>query len=815
MKISMEFKSYVNSKWGNQFEALGARQQEVLSAIGGGTEEAALLLKYLYISMPLSDAGDYPVELFRETVCHGLFLREAVPWCAELPEHLFLLYVLPPRINTEELRSCRHFFYESLWPRVCGKSLQEAVLEVNRWCAEQATYRSTDDRTAAPLSVYQCGYGRCGEESAFLAAALRSVGIAARQVYAPWWSHCDDNHAWVEAYHGTRWRFLGACEPEPVLDLGWFVHAASRAMTEQVRAFVPGTKEELAFLFPDSSPEDLLVGEGMVTELVTSRYAVTEQHCVRVLGEDGKPAASARVCFEVLNMAGFHPVAVAEADAAGEVRLRLGLGSVLIVAAANGLLGEKLVNTAEERETVLVLSEKPPLSGWTEFDFIAPEDHPLSVVSLTAEQKLLRTQTLCRCAALRSGRARQGAEAATEEEALFLSLLTEKDRAAPLPEDVWKDAQTAFQWREKFLPEVFERALLSSRISREPLRPWRQLRTVVPEELRKAFAENPANLWEWMNREIREEKETYQAIPATPAGMAALKAASPENRKALFVAFCRSLGVPARLAGEREEPEYFQDGSFRRLFSKEAVGRLTVQAPAGHAGLYRQNWSLSELTEQGFHLLSASDIPAGEEETFVLPQGVYRILTVSRTPGGNQLAKQCTIAVKQGEETLLPLSFRQVQIADLLEQYELPDCPWHPVGKREAEDSAAAVLENGKAISVWLETSREPTEHILNELREAADSVCRAGLQVHLVVESEKDLEDPTLRRTRAVLPEAKIWCGDFQTDVPALARRTYVDPERLPLVLLTDGRSIRYACCGYNVGTIELLLRMSEMLQE
>ena len=131
-----------------------------------------------------------------------------------------------------------------------------------------------------------------------------------------------------------------------------------------------------------------------------------------------------------------------------------------------------------------------------------------------------------------------------EEEALFLSLLTEKDRAAPLPEDVWKDAQTAFQWREKFLPEVFERALLSSRISREPLRPWRQLRTVIPEELRSAFAENPASLWDWMNREIREEKETYQAIPATPAGMAALKAASPENRKALFVAFCRSLGVP-------------------------------------------------------------------------------------------------------------------------------------------------------------------------------------------------------------------------------------------------------------------------------
>jgi hypothetical protein len=44
------------------------------------------------------------------------------------------------------------------------------------------------------------------------------VGIAARQVYVPWWSHCD------------KWRYLGACEPEPVLDKGWFNHSASRAM---------------------------------------------------------------------------------------------------------------------------------------------------------------------------------------------------------------------------------------------------------------------------------------------------------------------------------------------------------------------------------------------------------------------------------------------------------------------------------------------------------------------------------------------------------------------------------------------------------
>lgn len=43
-------------------------------------------------------------------------------------------------------------------------------------------------------------YGRCGEESTFTVAALRSVGIPARQVYTPRWAHTDDNHAWVEAW---------------------------------------------------------------------------------------------------------------------------------------------------------------------------------------------------------------------------------------------------------------------------------------------------------------------------------------------------------------------------------------------------------------------------------------------------------------------------------------------------------------------------------------------------------------------------------------------------------------------------------------
>lgn len=74
------------------------------------------------------------------------------------------------------------------------------------------------------------------EESVFTVTALRSAGIPARQVYSPRWAHCDDNHAWVEVYVNGGWHFLGACEPEEVLDKGWFTNASSRAMIP----FIPG-----------------------------------------------------------------------------------------------------------------------------------------------------------------------------------------------------------------------------------------------------------------------------------------------------------------------------------------------------------------------------------------------------------------------------------------------------------------------------------------------------------------------------------------------------------------------------------------------
>ena len=140
-------------------------------------------------------------------------------------------------VYRETLDTARIVFYQALKDRVAGLSMEAAVLEVNHWCHEKVIYRSTDDRTSSPLNCVKSTFGRCGEESTLLVTALRSVGIPARQCYTPRWAHCDDNHAWVEAWVDGEWKYLGACEPEAELNKGWFTGPSKRAMLVNTTVF--------------------------------------------------------------------------------------------------------------------------------------------------------------------------------------------------------------------------------------------------------------------------------------------------------------------------------------------------------------------------------------------------------------------------------------------------------------------------------------------------------------------------------------------------------------------------------------------------
>ncbi|NCA77710.1 MAG: transglutaminase domain-containing protein, partial [Alphaproteobacteria bacterium] len=172
-----EYRKKVEKQFELQKSLAANRSEQLFAVFNQGLplhEEEAL--KFLYAYMPLSDLADYDGSFFLENVRASFAARDTFAWGKTVPEALFRHFVLPIRVNNENLDSARWVFFRELKDRIKKMTMKEAVLEVNHWCHEKVTYRGTDGRTSSPLSTVKTAYGRCGEESTFTVAALRSVG---------------------------------------------------------------------------------------------------------------------------------------------------------------------------------------------------------------------------------------------------------------------------------------------------------------------------------------------------------------------------------------------------------------------------------------------------------------------------------------------------------------------------------------------------------------------------------------------------------------------------------------------------------------
>ena len=311
-------------------------------------------LKFLYAYMPLADVTDYPTSFFADNVRMAFKAREEMPWGKNVPELLFRHFVVPIRVNNEALDNARSVFYNELKDRIKGMSMIDAIIEVNHWCHEKVTYQPSDARTSAPLATLKTATGRCGEESTFAVAALRAVGIPARQVYTPRWAHTDDNHAWVEAWADGKWYFLGACEPEPVLNLGWFNAPASRAMLMHTRAFGDY-----------NGPEEVMLRTSNFTEInLTSNYAPIASVDFYVKDSEGKPVENARVEFKIYNYAEFFTAVTKYTDAKGHTSLSAGIGDLVVWASKDGKYAYQKVSFGKEKETTLTLPGGALVGGY-------------------------------------------------------------------------------------------------------------------------------------------------------------------------------------------------------------------------------------------------------------------------------------------------------------------------------------------------------------------------------------------------------------------------------------------------------------------
>ncbi|MDR1455064.1 MAG: transglutaminase domain-containing protein [Tannerella sp.] len=590
-------------------------------------------LMFLYAWMPTGDVADYPGEFYLENVRASFTAQREMPWGKEIPEDVFRHFVLPVRVNNENLDSSRTVFYEELKDRVKGLSLREAVLEVNHWCHEKVVYTPSDGRTSSPLASVRTASGRCGEESTFTTAALRAVGIPARQVYTPRWAHTDDNHAWVEAWVEGEWCFLGACEPEPVLNLAWFNAPASRGMLMHTKVFGHY-----------SGAEEVMEQTECYTEInVIRNYAPAARVTVTVVDTDSRPVTGALVEFKLYNYAEFYTVARKTTDHNGCSSLSAGKGDLLAWATKDGRFGYGQISFGKEDAVTVILNRRPGDEIVEAWDMTPPpegnipveateEQKKANALRLAEEDRIRNAYVATFCteemAASLAGELSLDAEktgkillksrgnraeieaflrgASAEQRPLALGLLeaiSDKDlRDTPaatlfdhllhtpaIPAGLCCHSLSA-KTPSLSEAELFRRYVLNPRIANELLTPYKRFfAEQAPASLVDSARENPQTLADWVGRHIAVRDELNpQRIPVMPAGVWKARMADARSRQIFFVALARSMGIPARIERVAGKAQYYCNRWMDVDFEADSPG----------------------VTRQGFVSASYSPVPA-------------------------------------------------------------------------------------------------------------------------------------------------------------------------------------------------------------
>ncbi|MDO4704178.1 transglutaminase domain-containing protein [Tannerella sp.] len=581
-------------------------------------------MQFLYAYMPVGDIADYDGEFYLQNVRSSFAVRKEMPWGKNIPEMIFRHFVLPVRVNNENLDESRMVFYEELKERVKGLSLRDAVLEVNHWCHEKVVYTPSDARTSSPLASVRTAYGRCGEESTFTVAALRSVGIPARQVYTPRWAHTDDNHAWVEAWVDGKWYFLGACEPEPVLNLGWFNAPAYRGMLMHTKAFG-------AY----NGPEEVMEQTACYTEInVIDHYAPTGKTVVTVTDSEGKPVEDALVEFKLYNYAEFYSVARKKTDGKGRCSLSAGKGDMLVWATKDGHFGFRKVSFGKDDEVTVALDKTPGDTASIELDIVPPVEGTIAAEKevtdrqkeenarrmheedeirnryvatfFTDEQAEALSKELSAASAdevkkiMRKSRGNHAeiekfmrASGKVDEALRLLNEVSDKD-VRDTPSDVLLDhlnhtpsiPENLYESEEKPTKSpsaglrLYSSYVLNPRVANEFLTPYKQFFAKQLEaSLVKAAQANPQALVEWVKEHITVRNDLNpQRIPMMPMGVWKARVADMHSRNIFFVAVARSLGIPARIEPVTGKVQYYDCAWFDVDF-EAAMGQ--ANAPQG------------------------------------------------------------------------------------------------------------------------------------------------------------------------------------------------------------------------------------------
>lgn len=775
-------------------------------------------VNFLYQYMPLPDKTDYPLEFYQQNVSLSLTARAAMPWGKDVSEREFRHFVVPVRVNNENLDMSREVFYKALKPRVENLSMKDAILEVNHWCHEHVTYRPSDARTSSPLATLKTAYGRCGEQSTFTVAALRAVGIPARQVYTPRWAHTDDNHAWVEAWADGKWYFLGACEPEPVLNLGWFNESASRGMLMHTKAF--GDYD---------GPEEVMSRTPCYTEInVIDNYAPTSELQVQVVDDKGHAVPDALVEFKLYNYAEFYTVAKKNTDQNGRTFLTAGKGDMLLWVTKQGKVAVKQVSFGKD-QFVTVKLDDTPLPEVMDFDIVPP---PVSA-ALPPVTEAQRAENNRRMAYEDS--IRQAYEATMPVEdwrgnhqviKQFLSEAKEKNLAERLLAvlskkdlrditlEVLKDNEVA----PKEATLLYDKYVLSPRVENEWLTPYKAF---FREKM--AFIKSPKQLEQWCNQNIRLDKDhNPQQLRMLPMSVYREKLTDELGRNIFFVSVARSLGMPARINEVNGKPQYYADGKWFDVFASSAVAQnpqaqITLdykEAAHNDNPKYYIHFTLSKLDNGRLDLQTFPE-EATWKDDFVKGQamdtGEYVLTTGTRMASGKVLAHLQRIHLDKDQTVAFTLreSQEDVQVIGSLNAEDI----YHDQ-QLNTDKSLLSTTGRGYYVLAIVAPNQEPTNHALRDISVYKDEFEKWGRKMIFLFQNDDEAQRFNFAEFNQ-LPETVVWGTDVDGKIrQEVWEQMKLTSPSLPVFLVCDTfNRVVFCLQGYTINLGEQLLKVIRQL--
>ena len=838
------YRQKVEQAWKEKMNTVGWKFWQTKGEKPTNEEEEAL--KFLFAYMPIADITDYTKAYHLNNVRTALRTRKEMPWGNKVPELLFRHFVLPMRVNNEPLDSSRTIFYRELKERVKGLSMKDAILEVNHWCHEKVTYEPSDSRTSSPLQSIRTGRGRCGEESTFTVSALRAIGIPARQVYTPRWAHTDDNHAWVEAWADGKWYFFGACEPEPVLNLGWFNAPASRAMLMHTRAF--GDYQ---------GPEEVMLRTNNFTEInLIDNYGSAARVDFKVIDMEGKPVDDAKVEFKIYNYAEFVTAVSKYTDRQGDTFLSAGKGDMIVWASKDGRFGYTKVSFGKDKNVTIQLAyDEKHTPKEQDLDIIPPTENAI-IPTVTSAQKAENNKRLAQEDALRNAyiatfpteesmknyrfpaaipyiiKARgnwrtiqtfvEKHEGNIDRALKLLSTLTDKD-LRDMPMDILEDNMNATS--NEVSPRVEYEMIL---------KPYKKFFAKVFRKDAQKFRNDPSLLVDWVKKNIKLNPDTRaMQIPQTPISVWESRITDDRGRDIFFVDVARSLGIEAQKDLVTWKLQYkkgkdWVDVDFDTSVQEAAkTGKLILDySPTEYLDdpKYYTHFTISKIVYGRTWIMNFEEgqLDMGGGATWAntfkkgatLDEGTYLLVTGQRMADGSVMAHTQFFTIEPGKTTRQKLDVRQESEGIKV------------IGSFNSEN---LIEKDGKEVSILSQTGRgyyvlgvlgmgqEPTNHALHDIAKMKEKLDKWGRPMVLLFtnQAEKDKFEAQKGEFGNLLKNTIFGIDKDGTVVKEIAKEMKLrNPNQLPIFIIADTfNRVVFLSQGYTIGLGEQLVKVSSKL--